>query len=202
MPTASRRASDPRPARTRAALLEAVQRMAQNGDSLSVGRIVSASGVSRSAFYTHFANLDELALEMLVREFAAIGEDDAADRAARTDDVAAIAYRAASRLTSFMMRKREMYRASLNGELSTKSSDALIDAYARAVLKSMDFVQHPPPAPLTPAGHARFIAGGAIALLRDWLNSDDPVPAEAMTAQLLAAMPTWLVGDITRKEEA
>ncbi|NKF32062.1 hypothetical protein HER21_37165 [Pseudomonas sp. BGM005] len=59
----------------------------------------------------------------------------------------------------------------------------------------MDFLQHSPPPGLDHAGHARFIAGGAIALLRDWLASDQPAPPELMTDRLIAAMPTWLVGD-------
>ncbi|MFK0403089.1 TetR/AcrR family transcriptional regulator [Microbacterium sp. NPDC090225] len=195
MPTRSDRATDPRPARTRNALLDAVQHIAEAGEAVTLAQVLSTSGVSRSSFYMHFTGLDDLALTMLVREFSAISEGDVVDRATGADDVRAIARRAASRLIVFVHEKRDMYRAALDGHLSTQSADALVDAFARAVLRSMDFLDDPPPAALDHSGHARFIAGGAITLLRDWLRADRPVPPDVMTDRLIAAMPTWLVGE-------
>lgn len=195
MPTRSTRAIDPRPARTRAALLDAVHSIVEAGGAVELTEVLSISGVSRSSFYTHFTSLDDLSLNMLIREFSAISGDDVVDRAVGSDDVRAIARRAAARLITFVHEKRQLYRASLSGQLSMRSSDALVDAFAQAVLRSMDFLQHSPPPGLDHAGHARFIAGGAIALLRDWLASDQPAPPELMTDRLISAMPTWLVGD-------
>lgn len=204
MTTRSSRAIDPRPARTRNALLDAVQGIAETGKPVTLAEVLSSSGVSRSAFYIHFSGLDDLALTMLVREFSVISEDDVWDRAIGAEDTRAIARRAASRLITFVDEKRELYRALLHGQLSTGSSDALVDAFARGVLRSMDVLRQPPPAGLDPAGHARFIAGGAITLLRDWLGSDRPASPDVMTDRLIAAMPAWLVGDtddaLPRKE--
>lgn len=64
------RAPDPRPARTRAAIKDAVARLAERpGNDMTVNAITREAGVSRSAFYDQFSDLDALAIDMLAEVF-------------------------------------------------------------------------------------------------------------------------------------
>lgn len=186
---------DPRPARTRAALRGAAQRLASEGVDVTVDTISRSAGVSRTAFYSHFDSLDALAVETLIHEFEAIGVDDVLERDAGTEGVRVIARRAARRLCHHIDAKRDFYRATLDWRLTAQAHDTIVTAFARVVAVSMAHLRTPPPGGLDADGHALYIAGGAIALIRRWVRDDDPVTPAQMTTQLLAAMPSWLVGD-------
>jgi AcrR family transcriptional regulator len=195
----SSRATDPRPARTRAAIRNAARSLAAEQAEVTINAIASAAGISRTAFYSHFDGLDALALDMLVREFERIGAVDVAARDAASEDVSAIARRAAERLTRHIDAERDFYRTTLDWRLTSESHEVLVTAFARVVASSMGHLRAPVPPGLDADGHALYIAGGAVTLLRRWVRSAEPVPAEQMTEQLLSAMPSWLVGE--RKTE-
>lgn len=60
--TKAERKPDPRPARTRAALIEAAQQILAAGDrgDASIQEITELAGVAQGSFYNHFASKDEL----------------------------------------------------------------------------------------------------------------------------------------------
>ena len=88
------RAADPRPARTRAALIEAATEALSTIDpgNLSITLLVKAAGVSRPTFYQHFSDLHELvhaaALSKLSAAFdSLLPADPAASLAVFTSEV-------------------------------------------------------------------------------------------------------------------
>ena len=88
------RAADPRPARTRAALIEAATEALSTSDpgNLSITLLVKAAGVSRPTFYQHFSDLHELvhaaALSKLSAAFdSLLPADPAASLAVFTSEV-------------------------------------------------------------------------------------------------------------------
>ena len=60
--TKAQRRPDPRPARTRAALIEAAQQILATSDraDASIAEITEIAGVAQGSFYNHFASKDEL----------------------------------------------------------------------------------------------------------------------------------------------
>jgi AcrR family transcriptional regulator len=199
------RAIDPRPARTRSAIIAATEHLvaADRTAEVSVNAIVRTAGVSRSAFYAQFSDLDELAVAMLVDAFREIGLDDLR---ARAEDVAGdgagsagdarrrLAAASNWRLVEHIAARYPFYRASLDWRLSGRVHETVVSAYADQVAATMRFLDDRVPAGVGSDDMARFIAGGAIALLTAWLRDDAPEQQDRIVERLLAVMPDWLVG--------
>lgn len=190
------RATDPRPARTRAAIIAATEHLvaADRTAEVSVNAIVRTAGVSRSAFYAQFSDLDELAVAMLVDAFREIGLDDVHARTAVADDRRRLATASNQRLVAHIAARYAFYRASLDWRLSGRVHETVIAAYADQVTATMRALGDRVPAGTDPVDTARFIAGGAIALLTAWLRQEAPEQQERIVQRLLAVMPEWLVG--------
>ncbi|MBE1514441.1 TetR/AcrR family transcriptional regulator [Nesterenkonia halotolerans] len=194
--TSNTRVVDPRPARTRAAIYAAVRRLVTvDGAEITVNAIATEAGVSRTSFYAQFADLDALAVSMLVDAFRDIGHEDITarqnNRATRRD----LAQASSRRLVQHIAGRRPFYRASLDWKLTSRVHETVIEAYADQVLAVI--AVDPPilPADLDPGDAARFVAGGVLAVLTTWLRdeghdwgSDHHVLAD----RLVSAMPPWL----------
>lgn len=195
--SATTRAADPRPARTRAAIYDAVERLAGgDGAEVSVNAVTRAAGVSRSAFYAQFSDLDDLAVAMLVDAFRRIGTDDVAARADTVTGADAHALAAASigRLVDHIAHRRAFYRASLEWRLTSRVHETVVSAFADQVLATMRVLGERVPAAVDQQDAARFIAGGAVSILTAWLREDRPSAPESLVTRLMTPMPEWLVG--------
>lgn len=189
------RATDPRPARTRAAITAAVADLVTDAEAeISVNAIARAAGVSRSAFYAQFADLDALAVSLLVDAFRDIGTDDVEARRDPGADARALARESSRRLVAHIAHRRAFYRASLDWRLSGRVHESVVSAYAQQVLATMSALGDRVPSHIVREDAALFIAGGAVALLTAWLRDDAPDGQHAMAERLVAVMPGWLVG--------
>jgi AcrR family transcriptional regulator len=189
------RATDPRPARTRAAIVRAVEGLVtEPGVEISVNAIARAAGVSRSAFYAQFSDLDELAVSLLVDAFREIGLDDVRARRDLDIDARTAASESSRRLVAHIGARSAFYRASLDWRLSGRVHESVVSAYAQQVLSTMDALGDRMPPRIARHDAARFIAGGAIAMLTAWLREGAPDEQDAMADRLLDVMPDWLVG--------
>ena len=188
------RAVDPRPARTRAAIYAAVESLSRGSEPVTVNAISKKANVGRTSFYAQFASLDDLAIAMLVDTFHEIGADDVVDRRSRDADARNIARRAAARLIEHIADRRSFYAASLDWRVTSQVQEALAAAFGDQVRVSMDVMGDRVPAQLNADDAARYIGGGAIALVVGWLRDPNPAPAAEMSERLLAVMPDWLVG--------
>jgi AcrR family transcriptional regulator len=189
------RAADPRPARTRAAIMLAVESLvADPTTEVSINAIVRAAGVSRSAFYAQFSDLDELAVSMLVDAFRDIGLDDLRARHDPAADLRALATSSNRRMLAHIGSRCAFYRASLDWRLSGRVHERVVAAYAQQVLATMHVLDVDVPSQAHDEDTALFIAGGAIAMLTAWLRDDAPDGQDEMLDRLLAVLPDWLVG--------
>lgn len=189
------RAIDPRPARTRAAIYRAVERLTTDIEGeVSVNAIVRAAGVSRSAFYAQFADLDGLAVAMLVDSFRDIGADDVDARRSGSVGLRGLARSSNTRLVAHVAARRRFYRASLDWRLTSQVHETVVSAYADQVAETMRALGARMPDHVDRDDTARFVAGGAVAMLTAWLRSAEPCPQDRLVSRLLAVMPDWLVG--------
>jgi AcrR family transcriptional regulator len=189
------RATDPRPARTRAAIVEAVEKLVADPEAeISVNAVARAAGVSRSSFYAQFADLDDLAVAMLVDTFRDIGLEDLEGRRIPDADLRTLARASNRRLVAHIGQRSAFYRASLEWRLSGRVHESVVSAYAQQVLATMAALGDRVPPHIVHEDAARYVAGGAIAMLTAWLRADAPAGPDAMAERLVAAMPDWLVG--------
>lgn len=76
-PVCDDRPMDPRIARTRAALRDALRTLAADADldAISIADITEAAGVNRSSFYRNYASKDELLAEVITDQISAVRLD-------------------------------------------------------------------------------------------------------------------------------
>lgn len=184
------RAEDPRPARTRAAIVAAVEALSERGDEVAVPAIVAEAGISRSTFYTQYRDLDALAVAILTDAFTRIEALDLELR--RTATPIETAQATTAQLVAEFDRKRSLYAGVLGSRTTTEAHRAVQDAFAE---QALDTMRATVPDHLDPRVAADYVAGGSLAVITAWLLSEQPAPTEHVQRQLLALLPTWLIND-------
>ncbi|MGW8482786.1 TetR/AcrR family transcriptional regulator [Microbacterium sp. NPDC055903] len=178
--------ADPRADRTRRRLFDAAQVLSAKDADVSVSALVREAGVSRSAFYTHFADLGELALRMLEPAFVEIAETAAA---ARDEDPHRAMREAQDRLAAHVHADRALYRAAFllpGGTLLERIREAMIAPIAAHI----DAVR--PPTGLRAELAARYVAGAATTVLADWVTGRIEASPAEIADHLYVLMPTWM----------
>ncbi len=184
------RARDPRPARTRAAVFRAVEALGARGDEITVARIVSEAGIGRATFYDHFRDLDAVAVAVVTEAFVEIEHLDLRLRGDATPRETARA--TTDRLVAEFARRRSLYAGVLGSRTSVEAYRAFHDAFAEQALETM---RRAAPPGVDPEIAARYLAGGSIAVLAEWLLTEAPPPPEEIQRHLVALLPAWLLSD-------
>lgn len=188
------RAADPRPLRTRAAIFASVESLsAQPAAEVTINAIVRGAGVSRTAFYAQFPDLEALAVAMLVDTLEDIGLAPETATATGTPDVRA----AIHRLSTHIAGRRTFYRAALDWRLTSSVDEKIVDAYARQIREVIRSLGDAVPPQLRHDDAVLFIAGGMVTLVTRWLRDSDVEPwadPQVLTDRLLSVVPGWLTG--------
>ena len=186
------RAADPRPLKTRAAIFASVESLsAQPAAEITINAIVRGAGVSRTAFYAQFPDLEALAVAMLVDTLEDLGLAPAT--ATGTPDVRA----AFHRLSTHIAGRRTFYRAALDWRLTSSVDEKIVDAYARQIREVIRSLGDAVPPQLRHDDAVLFIAGGMVTLVTRWLRDSDAEPyadPQTLTDRLLSVVPGWLTG--------
>lgn len=186
--------TDPRAARTRRAILDAVGDLTAHGvGPISVSDVVRQARVSRSSFYVHFSSLDELAVSFLRQEFNAIGAAGIElRRDGRVDggEAARIGYR---RLVAHLIAHDSLYSRVLGLPLSRQAYDEAVSAYAHERLRTIVELSCVPDG-VIPQIAARYVAAGSLTLISSWIRGEVTLSDEELIDQLVALLPPWLGG--------
>lgn len=182
---------DPRVARTRQAILDAVECLAAGDEPITVAAIVRTAGIGRSSFYTHFSGIDELAVTVLSGVFQAIGLEDVELRRHRIVSGAEAARVAQVRLVSHLVQHRALYASMLALPFSSAVFTQAVESYATQVQATIALLPDIPHG-LSPDAVAIYTASGSLGLLAHWIRSENPVPADVLVDQLMSLLPAWL----------
>ena len=186
-----RTSADPRVARTRQAILDAVEELAAGDEPITVAAIVRAAGIGRSSFYTHFSGIDELAVEVLGGVFRTIGAEDVELRRNRVVTGAEAARVAQVRLVGHLVQHRALYASMLALPFTSAVYTQAVEGYAAQVRATIALLPEIPHG-LSADAVAIYTASGSLGLLAHWVRSDDPVPADVLVEQLMSLVPVWL----------
>jgi len=186
-----RTSGDPRVARTRQAILDAVEELAAGDEPITVAAIVRAAGIGRSSFYTHFSGIDELAVEVLGGVFRTIGAEDVELRRNRVVTGAEAARVAQVRLVGHLVQHRALYASMLALPFTSAVYTQAVEGYAAQVRATIALLPEIPHG-LSADAVAIYTASGSLGLLAHWVRSDDPVPADVLVDQLMSLVPVWL----------
>jgi len=186
-----RTSGDPRVARTRQAILDAVATLAAGEEAITVAAIVRTAGIGRSSFYTHFSGIDELAVQVLRGVFESIGAEDVELRRHQIVSGAEAARVAQVRLVGHLVQHRALYASMLALPFTSAVYTQAVDAYAAQVRATIALLPQPPHG-ISADAVAVYTASGSLGLLAHWVRSVDPVPADVLVDQLMSLVPAWL----------
>lgn len=188
-PTSPQRATDPRPARTRAAIYAAIDRLGTLGSPVTVAAIVAEAQISRSSFYSQFRDFDDVAVQVITALLADIQHIDSQVRNSHGHRDATV-----SKFDLFFAecrQQRGLYRAVLCGDLSHRARTEISRVMTQSALATAELAA-PPNVDRTLA--ATFISAGVLAVTTEWLSSDEPVSEEYLLTQIFGFLPWWVVG--------
>jgi AcrR family transcriptional regulator len=182
------RSADPRPARTRSAILAAVARLTDRGETVTMAAVVAESGVSRSTVYARYGSLADLLVDTLADAFGDIERLDLELRPRETPARTAAATTAA--LVAVFRRNRALCRGVFASDVAIPARETLVASFAGQAEGTMRLAA---PATVDPVAAARYVAAGSVTVLLDWTLADDPAEDAAVQVQLLALLPAWLI---------
>lgn len=185
--------TDPRAIRTREALLNAAEVIAERAlpAAPTIGAITEQAGSTRAAFYAHFENVDDLLAACISRDLETVRVEDSRMR----DDPAGTPRSASEHgirtLFEHVLERRHLYRWALASSSPAGGSlFELVSAAMRSVVTDT--------APeLTVAERdlvAQFLAGGVVASIAAATQPDAVQEGHDRAAAILLAMPEWLAG--------
>ena len=190
----SLRAPDPRPARTRAAIIEAVETLGAGSVELNVSSIVKEAGLSRSSFYSQFADVSDISVQMvrtLLDELDLPPNESVRDRTQRTLDC----------FLEEVEKHRDLYAALLGHSADSAAQKRIGDMLTAAALASQYDSDAAPANHAEPADndkdndnrefHAKFLVAGTLASAVDWITSERPVTLDVMKQRIRAITKNW-----------
>lgn len=155
-------------------------------------RIAREAGLSRSGFYEHFANVDELSLFVLD---SLLAETTAIDLQARQDNSTqnhrSTPEYAVETLIAAIQQRRDLYRHML---LSDRAGGAVGRAMERFTQSARAVVEviRPEMSPTQHALQAAAIGGAVLGMVMHYLRTDDDRPASELANEIIAVMPDWM----------
>lgn len=185
-----RPSEDPRAQRTRELIFRAVETLAaEDANTLSVSDIVRVAEISRSSFYAHFSDVDELAAAFLHATFTEIGTAEGGIRI-EGESSAETARRGYRRLVAHIVDHYTVYQSTLTLPPMRKAYDDAVAAYACSLVLSIA-EQTVTPRGSVPEIVATYAAGGVIAVIRSWLNGTVSMSDDELVEQLVMLLPPW-----------
>lgn len=194
--------SDPRPARTRAAIVEAyAAALSDTGYlRLSVSGLIREAGVSRSAFYHHFSSLDAVASALVEQLIEGLADAERKQRTVEHVPGRQAARGSVAALADHVNANPELYRHLLkdpaSGGVRGDFARGLVGGTARSIETARpDFLPH------EVLLAAQVLAGGFAHGLLHWLESVPRVSTSEFVESMLCLFPEWLVspGDRERR---
>jgi AcrR family transcriptional regulator len=187
--------TDPRAVRTREALIAAFRDLVreQHPGEMTVAALCRAAGINRSTFYQHFSSPEDLAVHALGDLFDAVIATDTALRASdSTTSPREASRRAIAGIVGFIADHRDTYASLLApGAAPPALQRALVATYTEHSAAAISAAPARP-ADADPLVTARFLAGGVLGVLAEWLSEPDRSEAELVDA-IVACLPGWLL---------
>lgn len=189
--------TDPRASRTRAKLIDAAEALvSRHHPTITVSAIITEAGVSKTTFYSHFASIDELALQIVERAYTEVAELNR--KLSASPNVGAYeAMRASFEvLVNHYILHLPFYRSVLALHLSREVHTNAVRSMAADIEPGI--VDHPNlPAGIRPHLAASLIASTVVGFLDEWMEEDFEASGDELVTHLMILLPTWYVGSPT-----
>lgn len=187
--------TDPRAVRTREKLICAFNEAVLDSDpsTMSVSALARAAGVNRTSFYGHFSSPEDLAIHALSELFDVVGNADIVMRSRHSVSGTEASRRALRDIVGFVDERRASYARLLGPCAAPQLVQAITEAFSERTVEVLERMDARPPA-ADPVITARFLAGGVLGVISDWLSGPPAqrTPDELVEA-LIQCLPGWLI---------
>lgn len=187
---------DPRQARTRRALTDALLRLLENAplDDITVTRLCREAAVHRTTFYGHADGVHAFAVSVVSRDLDELSRVDVLSRSEAPTDSAARYFGALTAMLTHIAVERQLYRPLFASASRGALRSALEQRLRHRVVLALEVFarEGAPDVPHGGAGEetAAFIAGGLVGVVEVWSGESDE-DAAAAARRILRLMPPW-----------
>lgn len=179
---------------TRSRLLSAVREIAaENVQRPSVTLLCERSGVARSTFYTHFATVEDLAVQALTEVFEEVSADDVRRRMQHHDSGRVIARDGLDRVIGALEGSRELLEYTIGIGSRAAVLESLIGQFAASTLITVATEYAELDASTQTFINDYVSAGTAHAILM-WMETPEARGRDELIEQLIDLLPARLVG--------
>ncbi|MGO9220380.1 MAG: TetR/AcrR family transcriptional regulator [Streptosporangiaceae bacterium] len=186
--------TDPRAVRTREKLICAFHEAVLDSDpsKMSVSALARAAGVNRTSFYSHFSSPEDLAIHALSELFDVVGNADIVMRSRHSVPGTEASRRGLRDIVGFLDERRASYARLLGPGAAPQLVQAVTEAFTRRTAEALARMDVRP-AYADPVITARFLAGGVLGVISDWLaGPPGQCTADELVEALIHCLPGWL----------
>lgn len=157
----------------------------------SATRIAQEAGLSRSGFYEHFANIDELSLFVLDDLLSEATALDLRARAATDTAQEALPQYAVELLLTSILDNRALYQGILLSDRAGGVVVRAMDRFTQSTRAVVEAIRPEEPGDQQDL-HAAAIGGSVLGMVMHYLRTDDQRPAPELAREMITAMPQWM----------
>lgn len=181
---------DPRAHRARDAILSAAFALADQAPAaLTVSSVVQRAGISKSTFYQHFADIDDLCAFVLDDTLDAINADDLAARS-HHENAFETTVRGHRRVIEHLSSHPRFFAHILGAPERARVRDRFINRVAARLESSMR-IAAPTRDDDTIRAAALYVAAGFVTVTSAWLPRCEHGSAERLAVELASLAPEW-----------
>ncbi|WP_424466852.1 TetR/AcrR family transcriptional regulator [Pseudoclavibacter helvolus] len=193
---------DPRQARTRSALQDAIYQLAASQPiaDVSVAQVARQAGITRDTFYRYAPTPEHLLSTFLGEEIDALMAPIRSLPASSGTELS-VFDEPERELLRHIAARAQIYRSAMAPRLTGPVRDTLVDRIETGLLTHLE--RHPEIAPAPQPGidrerHYRLLVayagGGTVSAIEEWLRSGDLDDVDAAARTIIAASPDWWLG--------
>lgn len=182
---------DPRAARTRDRVVEAVDALLEARESVSVAAVCARAGIGRSTFYTHFATIEDVVVHVVDTMFDELGPRDVTRRTEHTMARAAITRTGLAELLDAFRERRRWFLHTLSAPATERVRGRLV-AEMSTSLRGTILAERPDSTDAFVHTASGYIAGGVLSVLLDWLDDPRGRTDDDVIDTIAELLPGWL----------
>lgn len=185
---------DPRAARTRDRIVNALDALLEAGEVVSVAAVCTRADIGRSTFYTHFATVGDVVVHVVDRMFDGLAPRDVSRRTGQEMARAAITRTGLTELLDAFRTRRRWFLYALSAPATERVRERLVGEMS-ASLRGTILAERPDATDAFVRTASGYIAGGVLSVLLDWLDDAHERDDDDIVDTIAQLLPGWLTTD-------
>lgn len=183
--------TDPRAARTRERIVDALGALLASGDAVSVASVCTRAGVGRSTFYTHFGTVADVVVHVVDAMFDELGPRDVTRRTEQTMPRSAITAIGLREVLDALSARRPFFLYAVSAPATERVRERFVEEMARS-MRGTILAERPEAGEEFVRSAGEYLAGGVLAVLLGWLADPRGRSEQDIIDVIAELLPGWL----------